>query len=327
MISLTNNQFGSAVMPSAALLLAAAMLTGDPGAAPIADDSSIMIDSVLLTLVEQVEIPAREAGVLAEIKVREGQIVKQGDHLAQIDDTETRIELERAQLEAAEAKRLATNDVPVRVAQKTYEVAQVELKRADETRDRFSKTISQSELDERRLKTEKSKLEVEQAEHQFKTAGHLASVAANDLELAERKVERRRILSPLDGVLVKVYRRPGEWVEPGEAVLRVVRINPLRAEAFVDAKRLKGDLTNRPVRLSVDLPGRGKTTFPGRLVFVSPEVDPYNGQVRVWAEIENRDHLLSPGLRANMLVLPQDKVATEQDTTTAVDATATDAAP
>jgi macrolide-specific efflux system membrane fusion protein len=315
-------------MPSAALLLAAAMLTGDPGAAPLADDSSIMIDSVLLTLVEQVEIPAREAGVLAEIQVREGQIVEQGDHLAQIDDTEARIELERAKLEAAEAKRLATNDVLVRVAQKTYEVAQVELKRADETRDRFSKTISQSELDERRLKTEKSKLEVEEAEHRFKTAGHLASVAANDQELAERKVERRRILSPLDGVLVKVYRRPGEWVEPGEAVLRVVRINPLRAEAFVDAKLLGGDLTNRPVRLSVDLPGRGKTTFPGRLVFVSPEIDPYNGQVRVWAEIENRDHLLSPGLRANMLVLPADKVAAEQlGTTSDVGATAIDASP
>ncbi|MEQ8789680.1 MAG: efflux RND transporter periplasmic adaptor subunit [Pirellulaceae bacterium] len=298
-----------------ALLLVAAALTGDPTLVetPARADAEqpFLVDSVLLTLVEQVEVPAREAGVLAKINVREGQIVSQGLQLAQIDDTEARIDLQRAALEAAEAKRLADNDVLVRVARKTYEVAQVELKRADETRDRFSKTISQSELDERRLRTEKSELEVEQAEHQFKTAGHLALVAANDLELAQRNVERRRIVSPLDGVLVKVYRRPGEWVEPGEPVLRVVRINPLRAEAFVDARMITGDLTDRPVRLLVELPGRGETSFAGRLVFVSPEIDPFNGQVRVWAEIENRDHLLSPGLRAHMQVLPADSKPAE----------------
>lgn len=293
-------------MSPTVVLLSALLLTGDPAADVRGANSALEIDSVLLALVEEAEVPAREAGALAEIKVREGQIVSRGALLAQIDDTEPRIALERARLEAAEAKRLAGNDVAVRVARKTLEVAEVELKRADETRDRFSKTISQSELDERRLKADKCALEVEQAEHQFKTAAHLARVAASELELAERNVERRRIVSPLDGAVVKVYRRAGEWVEPGDAVLRVVRINPLRAEAFVNAGEIVGELTGRQVRLTVDLPGRGEVVFPGRLVFVSPEVDPFNGQVRVWAEIENRDRLLSPGLRGRMSLVSAD---------------------
>jgi macrolide-specific efflux system membrane fusion protein len=37
-------------------------------------------------------------------------------------------------------------------------------------------------------------------------------------------------------------------------------------------------------------------------VFVSPEVDPITGQVRVWAEIDNREARLRPGQPARMSV-------------------------
>jgi macrolide-specific efflux system membrane fusion protein len=174
------------------------------------------------------------------------------------------------------------------------------MKRADEARERFSKSISQSELDDLRLRIEKAELDVEQSVHDFETAKHLARVAANQLQLAERNVQRRRITAPVEGVVVKVYQHPGEWVEPGDALLRMVRINPLRAEGFLIAKSIPRDLTNQPVRLLIDMPGVGETAFPGKLVFVSPEIDPFNGQVRVFAEIANPDLRLRPGLRGRL---------------------------
>jgi multidrug efflux pump subunit AcrA (membrane-fusion protein) len=39
-------------------------------------------------------------------------------------------------------------------------------------------------------------------------------------------------------------------------------------------------------------------------VFVSPEVDPVNGQVRVWAEVENRDGQLRPGVHGKLSIGP-----------------------
>jgi multidrug efflux pump subunit AcrA (membrane-fusion protein) len=42
--------------------------------------------------------------------------------------------------------------------------------------------------------------------------------------------------------------------------------------------------------------------FAGKIVFVSPEVDPITGQVRIWAEIDNRDGRLRPGQPAQMVV-------------------------
>ena len=70
----------------------------------------------------------------------------------------------------------------------------------------------------------------------------------------------------------------------------------------MNARDIAAQMTGAPVTLTVDLGGKRQTQFSGKLVFVSPEVDPVNGQVRVWAQIENRDLQLRPGLRASMSI-------------------------
>ena len=66
-------------------------------------------------------------------------------------------------------------------------------------------------------------------------------------------------------------------------------------------RQVSGELHGRSVKLSVELDGK-RVEFPGKVVFVSPEIDPVNGQVRVWAEIDNKDGRLRPGLPAKMVV-------------------------
>ena len=55
------------------------------------------------------------------------------------------------------------------------------------------------------------------------------------------------------------------------------------------------------MKLTVESVGNS-TPFEGTIVFVSPEVDPISGQVRVWAEIDNRNGRLRPGQPAEMTV-------------------------
>jgi macrolide-specific efflux system membrane fusion protein len=105
----------------------------------------------------------------------------------------------------------------------------------------------------------------------------------------------------LAGVVVQVRRRRGEWVQPGETVVRVLRIDRLRAEGFVRASDIEGDMTNAPVTLRVSLAGQPQE-FQGVVAFVAPEIDPVNGQVRVWAEFDNPDLLLRPGLKGSMSI-------------------------
>jgi len=84
----------------------------------------------------------------------------------------------------------------------------------------------------------------------------------------------------------------------------VLRVDRLRVEGLVLAKELTGDLVGRRVTLTVDLPGRPAAEFEGAMVFVSPEVNPVNSQVRVWAEVDNKKLLLRPGLRGNLTIHP-----------------------
>ena len=87
---------------------------------------------------------------------------------------------------------------------------------------------------------------------------------------------------------------------------------------LIHVSKLPPNLENAPVTITVDLPGKGETTFRGKVVFVSPEVSPVNGLTRVWAEIDNSAGLLRPGLRPRMTVqLPATAAATKTSETAA----------
>ena len=258
----------------------------------------IVIESVLVTLIEQVEVPARELGVLDSIAVREGDMVEEGAVLARIDDTEVQLAATRARIERDIATKEARNDLKIRFADKSLEVAAAEMKRAIESVEKYRKSVSATEMDRLRLASDKAALEVEQSHDDLKTAALTAELKENEFKIATRNVERRKIIAPISGVVVQINSRRGEWVEPGKPVIRILRINRLRAEGFLNGKEVGGDLTGRRVVLTASLPGGVRADFPGAVVFVSPEINPVNGQVRFWAEIENRDLLLRPGMNA-----------------------------
>jgi macrolide-specific efflux system membrane fusion protein len=259
------------------------------------------VESVVLRLLHEAEVPAQEAGMVINVAVREGQRVKKGELLAQLDDQVPRLALDaaKAQFEIARAK--ASNDVRIRFAQKSLEVSEAELRRSTESIERFPKSVSQSQLDVERLNVQKNRLESEQAIQEQKIAQLEMNAKQNELTATQAEVTRRRIVAPFDGVVVQVYARQGEWVEPGQKALRVINVDRLKAEGFVTSEQAAPNLESTPVRISVDSNGESKA-FEGTIVFVSPEVDPITSQVRVWAEIDNRDGQLRPGQAAKMVV-------------------------
>jgi macrolide-specific efflux system membrane fusion protein len=265
------------------------------------DAVPIEVESVVLRLLEEAEVPAQESGVVTKVAVREGQRVKKGELLTQIDDEVPRLAVDaaKAQLEIARAK--AINDVRMRFSKKSLEVSQAELRRSTESIQRFPKSVSQSQLDVEQLSVEKNQLESEQAAEEQRIATLEMNAKENELSAAQAEVTRRRVLAPFDGVIVQVYVRLGEWVKPGQQALRIVNVDRLKAEGFVPAAQASSGLDGKLVRLTVDS-GDDAQSFEGTIVFVSPEVDPITGQVRVWAEIDNRKRQLRPGQPARMVV-------------------------
>lgn len=263
---------------------------------------SIPVQAVLLQLIDEANVPAREAGVLVEVSVREGETVERGQLLARIDDAQAALQRDRAAVELRIARQESENDVAVRYAAKSHLVAKAELRRAEESVKKYAKSISDTELDRLRLAAEEAELAIEQAKHQEAVAQLTTELKSTELAAAGEAVKRRHIESPLAGKVVQVDVRRGEWVEPGQNVMRVVRLDRLKAEGFITADQLRPGLEGSPITLQVALPGEQQAEFRGRLLFVSPEIDPVNSQLRVWAEIENPAGKLRPGMKAEMSI-------------------------
>jgi RND family efflux transporter MFP subunit len=269
--------------------------------AAAAGAEEIQVSSVLVKLLEQVEVPAREAGALADVLVQEGEIVAAGARLAQVEDTDAQLEKRRAELELLGARRAAESDVKVRYAKKSLEVAQTDLRRAVDSEKRLAQSVNQSEMDQLRLQVQRGELEVEEAQLEWDLAKMTRDARENDVRIADYQIQQRRIAAPLAGFVAEIQRHRGEWVQPGQTIVRILRLDRLRAEGLINSRAVQGTVMGRPVKLTVQLNDH-PATFTGKIVFVSPEIDPVNGQVRVWAEIDNSDLRLQPGLHGSMVI-------------------------
>ena len=274
----------------------------------LADEKStgsavLRIDSVLVSLIEQVEVPAREVGQLNKMLVKEGTTVKKGEILAQIEDSESLLLLQQARLEYQMSQLKAENDINIRFARKSHEVAVAELRRAEDSIKKYPKSISKTELDRLKLTAEKAELEIEQATEEARTSKLESRFKQNSESIASLAVQKRKVIAPISGMVVQIMTKNGEWVRPGDTVLRLLRLDRLRAEGLVNASRLQGKiLKNRPVILIVNPGTKQESEFQGKISFVSPEINPVNHQTRVWAEIENPDLKLKPGMSASLII-------------------------
>lgn len=270
------------------------------------EDATVRLSRCVVTLVDEVQVPAREAGAIIALEAREGMQVKQGSVLARLDDTEARAKVKSAQAELRVAQEQANSDIRVRAAQAEAEVVETEFLRGSE-----ATTLSSSEAEQKRLKRlllapRRAELQTEVAKLDLTIARLNSEVRAAQLEIAETNLSRRSVVAPLDGVIVQLYRHAGEWVAPGDPIVRLVRMDRLRVEGFVRAAdRSPADVLDRPVTINVHTGRGGVEKFESTISFASPLVES-DGQYRVWAEIENRfraDHwILRPGLTAEMTI-------------------------
>jgi macrolide-specific efflux system membrane fusion protein len=267
-----------------------------------------VLERCLVSLVEEAKVPAREPGVLVELKVREGATIRRGDVIAKIDDDQPQMEKRKAKAEHDQAVAKAESDVDVRYSVAAELVAEAEHKKALESHAKVPGSVTEVERARLMLNERKSELQIEQAELERRMAALAAASKGVELEAAENAIERRLIKSPLDGVVVQIFPHQGEWMQPGDPLARVVRADKLRVEGYVDSSRFgPEEVRDRPVTVEVKLADDRKETFAGRIVFMSPLVES-GGDYRVFAEVENRQApgsgqwLLRAGQTARMTI-------------------------
>nr|WP_225164958.1 efflux RND transporter periplasmic adaptor subunit [Ensifer sp. IC4062] len=226
--------------------------------------------------IDAVDIRARVTGFLRAVAFKDGQAVKTGDTLFEIepDQLEASVASARAQLARAEASR---------------ESAERTLAR---NRDLFARNaVSRAVLDD--------------AQAAFDVAAADALVAEAALNTAELNLSYTRIAAPISGSIGRAMFTAGNLVGPDSGSLaRVVRLDPIRV-AFAMTEGLlvtarqqeasEGPLDPNAFKLSLRLANGTEYDEAGRIEFVENEVDQQTGTVTARAVFPNPHHVLIPG--------------------------------
>ncbi len=117
-------------------------------------------------------------------------------------------------------------------------------------------------------------------------------IAQLDLELAKEALNKKLIKAPFDGIVTELPIEVGEYCEPPRIIVRVVDTSQFFCVTNIDpgvAAGLKlGDTT-------VYRSGENDQRLSGKVVFISPVIDPASGLLRVEALFANSNGTVRPG--------------------------------
>jgi multidrug efflux pump subunit AcrA (membrane-fusion protein) len=287
---------------SAALVLTGPNSGDSPGRSAA---NEVHVDNCIVKFIDVVEVAAQEAGLLTEVSVREGSEVKRDDKLAQINDSKVQAAKKVAQAEHEVAMAEATNDISVRYASKAADVAKFDYIAHLRSEKKVKGSTPEAELKKLELTWQKGVLEIEKAQLELDVAKLTAKAKEAAVEAADDDIHRRKVTAQIDAMVVQVERRAGEWVNPGDMILRLVRMDKIRVQGTVRIEDVRpSQVIDHPVTVTATLTGRRTVELPGRIVFVAPELQ--HGKYLVFAEVENREErgawVLLDGMNVEMKV-------------------------
>jgi multidrug efflux pump subunit AcrA (membrane-fusion protein) len=272
-------------------LCSVSLLSGQEKAAP---NQPINLTKCRIKLIDSVELAAARTGIIAFVEPDEGDEVAQSQKIAGLVD-----DVPRASLAAAEEQ--ASNDIEVRFAAKNREVAEAKLLRALQANKQVPGTFPDLEVKQLRLEADKSVLQIEQAERQYRIDGLKRDEARENLK-------QFRIEAPFDGIVTKVYKQRGEAVREGDKILDMVSVHRVKVEGYLPIQHAWHVKEGAAVQVQLELDRIDldveNMVFEGRVSFVDVKAEGVTSEVRITAEVQNKNNVLRDGLFARMTVFP-----------------------
>lgn len=218
-------------------------------------------------------------GLILDLLVETGDTVQAGTALARQRD-----EIERIRRDLLITRLASTHDIAAQEARISLMQSKLDRARALAARD----VGSEAQLEELEYEHELAKIGLQQAITD-------RQIREKELALAEAELERKLLSSPVDGIVLDVFRKHGEYAERNDPVVKLGVLDPLRIRAFPDValfgKLTAGDL----VRVRPQPPFEGE--FEAAVTHISPEVDPASRTFMIMAELPNPGNRLPAGHR------------------------------
>ena len=217
------------------------------------------------------QVAARTMGTVLLVAAREGDNVKRGQVLAQLDEREL-----SAHRSAAQA---ASRGASAGVVQATKAVAAAQAL-ADvmkKTYDRYNylkeqKSVSPQEFDEVAAKQEAAQANLEQAKATLSQSEAGVAQAESEARAAESVASYARVVAPFDGRVIRRSVEPGSLVSPGMSLFVVEDTSRYQLEATLPAEALAAVKKNTLARVQLD--GLPEKSLTGKVAEIEAGADP-----------------------------------------------------
>ena len=262
---------------------------------------------------ETAEIGTRLAGEVAELFVDIGTRVVAGDRLARLDDSEIRLQVQQARAQMAEAcasvgmtitdslESLEKTKSPIVLMEKALlDQSQSNLERAMKL---FrSNAITDEQVERLRAEERVAHARYDAALHGVDEKVALIAVRKAALDLAEQNLVDTTIVAPMSGIVQMRHVATGAFVQSGDAVVTIVRVNPMRFRCNVPERKATGIRVGQSVRIRIEGEGVPRTAKVSR---VSPQLDLTSRALPIEADLENPDGRLQGGLFAEAEIVTE----------------------
>jgi multidrug resistance efflux pump len=212
--------------------------------------------------------------------------------LAEIDNRETVAKQLIGQGELDAARAQALSDAELIVAQKAVEVAKAELESQKEIRKVNPGAVSLTELRKYDFQVQRAEAQVKLAETDRNIASLTAKTKEAQLQAIDIEFDRRTVKSPFPGEVIEIFRKRGEWVQAGEPVMHIARLDKCRVKGFVYAiaEVSPHELEGKPVEIIVQSTNGKELHVKGTVGYASEIIEGVGSsrQFRIWADVENQ---------------------------------------
>ncbi len=242
---------------------------------------------------DYVRIGSPVAGTVAELDVREGDLVASGARLFALDQVTDRAARDQAAARLAQAEATLAD---MRKGKRPDELRAIAQQKAQaEASERLSEaTLERQEalvrpgfatreaLDQARAALDRDRAQVAQLSAEYRTAllgaredeivAQDAEIAADRAELAkaEKRLRDEAPTAPADSLVQKIYYRPGEYAAAGQPVVSLLPPANVKLVFFVPEPRLGALRVGQRIAYACDGCTRGATA---RISFIAAQVE------------------------------------------------------
>ncbi|HYT49468.1 MAG TPA: efflux RND transporter periplasmic adaptor subunit [Pyrinomonadaceae bacterium] len=243
-------------------------------------------------------VAARIMGNIVSLRVREGDRVRAGQTLVEIENRDAGVQIQKAQAGVREGQG-AQDEVQrnIRAAESARGAAQANESLASKTFNRYQQlserqSVSPQEFDEVRTKLEVAKAENERADRMLQAARAKQSQVLARIDQAKADVSNARIYagyarlaSPINGVVVAKQADVGSMATPGAPLLTIENDSNYQLEVSVEESHLNKIHLHDQARVAIEALGDQETTCS--VVEIVPAADPNSRSYTVKLSLPN----------------------------------------